>query len=89
MFSTAQAAERQGRGVVFGMEGVCSVEECASHACCDGGFWSVVCGVLCFLLEAEVLCLAPEWHLTGEGEELSGEGDEEVFMYGVGDLVEV
>jgi hypothetical protein len=49
------------------------------------GVW----GAVCFLLEAEVLCLAPEWRLTGEGEKQSGEGDEDVITYGVDDLVEV
>jgi hypothetical protein len=44
------------------------------------GVW----GAVCFLLEAEVLCLAPEWRLTGEGEKQSGE-----ITYGVDDLVEV
>ena len=48
-----------------------------------------VCSAVCFLLEAEVLCLAPEWRLTGEGEEHSGEDDEEVLTYGVGGLVEI
>ena len=48
MFSTAQAAERQGRGGGFGMEGGCSIEECA-HAMLvvmvGFGVWCVGCCV--------------------------------------------